>query len=503
MIHSLVHDNIPFLTALGIASIAFVGVALIVERLAHRVSSASRHTMIFAALLAPPLLAAGATLFPRPEVVPAATPGGTVFTQLGAVQAASGPSEVACTLVAVWLIGVVVSLARSARNALHWRGVAHYADAKEGYFVSHECDEPMVIGIVKPAIVLPAGDYMTSLTLAELETVFAHEQAHVARRDNLVALFAQLAFAFFWFDPLHRMARRRLVILRERACDEAVLERGCDADSYLAALARSCEVAFRSSAVACMSRLQLRERMESIMTYVPRRRSPAWIIRAAVFGAIAIAAIAFAALAPTPSLTAAEVTVPPAAAAADDFSFDVTAMRGKNMAYMVSIRSSVFTGVTEFASAPATRTVTATSGDRTWKWVINVNADGSGIVNLEVTEGTTIVATGARIVGAPIAARRVDDTMKPPKAITRVEPIYPEEAKQNRVFGVVILELLIKEDGTVGDARVLKPLPYGLDQAALDAVRQWRFEPATIDGKPVPVAFNITINFKLDSEPKS
>jgi len=147
--------------------------------------------------------------------------------------------------------------------------------------------------------------------------------------------------------------------------------------------------------------------------------------------------------------------------------------------------------------------VTTTSGDRTYKWTIHLNADGSGIVNLEVTEGTHVIATGARILGAPFPAKRVDETMKPPKVITRVEPVYPEEAKQNRIFGIVILELMIKEDGTVGDARVLKPLPYGLDQAALDAVRQWRFEPATIDGKPVPVTFNITINFKLDSETKS
>ena len=45
---------------------------------------------------------------------------------------------------------------------------------------------------------------------------------------------------------------------------------------------------------------------------------------------------------------------------------------------------------------------------------------------------------------------------------------------------------------------MLKGLSHGLDQAAVDAIRQWTFEPATIDGKPVPVIFNLTIRFKLD-----
>jgi TonB family protein len=92
---------------------------------------------------------------------------------------------------------------------------------------------------------------------------------------------------------------------------------------------------------------------------------------------------------------------------------------------------------------------------------------------------------------------RVGGDVKAPTVIRRVEPAFPEEARKARIAGIVILEALIDEQGNVQDARVLKPLPFGLDQAALEAIRQWQFRPGTIDAKPVKVIFNLTINFKL------
>jgi TonB family protein len=66
------------------------------------------------------------------------------------------------------------------------------------------------------------------------------------------------------------------------------------------------------------------------------------------------------------------------------------------------------------------------------------------------------------------------------------------------VAGVVILEAVIDRDGNVKDVMVLKPLPYGLSEAAVDAVKQWKFKPGTLDGTPVDVIFNLTVNFKLN-----
>ena len=100
----------------------------------------------------------------------------------------------------------------------------------------------------------------------------------------------------------------------------------------------------------------------------------------------------------------------------------------------------------------------------------------------------------------PEGVFRVGGDVKAPVVISRVEPIYPEDARKARVAGIVIIEALIDRNGNVREARVLKPLPFALDQAALDSVRQWKFRPGTRNGEPVDVLFNLTINFQLGDE---
>ena len=92
---------------------------------------------------------------------------------------------------------------------------------------------------------------------------------------------------------------------------------------------------------------------------------------------------------------------------------------------------------------------------------------------------------------------RVGGNVKPPVSIKRVEPVYTEIARKARIEGIVIIEAIIDRNGNVTDARVLKPLPMGLDQAALDAVKQWKFKPGTLGNQPVPVIYNLTVNFRL------
>ncbi len=95
-------------------------------------------------------------------------------------------------------------------------------------------------------------------------------------------------------------------------------------------------------------------------------------------------------------------------------------------------------------------------------------------------------------------AKRVGGVVKAPVAIKRVEPKYPEKARLLRISGIVILECTIDKSGVVRDGRVLKGLPAPtMAYAALEAVRRWQFQPATVDGEPVNVFFNLTINFKL------
>jgi protein TonB len=85
--------------------------------------------------------------------------------------------------------------------------------------------------------------------------------------------------------------------------------------------------------------------------------------------------------------------------------------------------------------------------------------------------------------------------VKAPVVISRVEPVYPAEA---RAYGIVILEAVINRDGKARDVKVLKPLPFGVDQAATDAVKQWKFSPGTRNGEPVDVFVTLTVSFKSD-----
>jgi len=91
---------------------------------------------------------------------------------------------------------------------------------------------------------------------------------------------------------------------------------------------------------------------------------------------------------------------------------------------------------------------------------------------------------------------RVGGNIKPPQKTKHVDPIYPEIAKSAHVQGVVILETLIDEQGRVADARILRSIPL-LDQAALDAVREWEFTPTLLNGVPVPIVMTVTVQFTL------
>lgn len=91
----------------------------------------------------------------------------------------------------------------------------------------------------------------------------------------------------------------------------------------------------------------------------------------------------------------------------------------------------------------------------------------------------------------------VGGDVQPPKKTKHVNPVYPPEAREARIQGVVILEAVIGRDGKVQSAKVLKSIPE-LDAAAMDAVLQWEFEPTYIKGKAVAVRMTVTINFTLD-----
>lgn len=89
---------------------------------------------------------------------------------------------------------------------------------------------------------------------------------------------------------------------------------------------------------------------------------------------------------------------------------------------------------------------------------------------------------------------RVGGEIRPPKKIKDMPPVYPQEALDANVQGVVILEVRIDTAGRVSDTKVLRSIPM-LDQAAIDAVKQWEYEPTLLNGQAIPVVMTVTVNF--------
>ena len=101
------------------------------------------------------------------------------------------------------------------------------------------------------------------------------------------------------------------------------------------------------------------------------------------------------------------------------------------------------------------------------------------------------------IPGGPVAEPiRVGGEIQPPKKVKDVRPEYPTTARKARVEGTVILEAVIDSRGVVADVRVLKSIPL-LDEAAIDAVKQWRYQATMLNGQAVPIVMTVTVNFKL------
>jgi len=114
---------------------------------------------------------------------------------------------------------------------------------------------------------------------------------------------------------------------------------------------------------------------------------------------------------------------------------------------------------------------------------------------------TSMAMAAALAVGyvSPAAAQapvRVGGDIKEPRRTYDVKPVYPAIAQQAGIEGIVIIEAIIGVDGSVEEARILRPVPL-LDQAALDAVTQWRYAPTLLNGQPVRVVMTVTVSFNL------
>jgi TonB family protein len=375
---------------------------------------------------------------------------------------------------------------------------------------------PMMWGILRPVIVLPAG--AADWQPVRLHAVLLHELLHVQRLDLWAQAAAQAACCLYWFDPLVWMAARQLRKERERACDDAVLSRGLLASEYaghLVDLVRT--VAAKrtrwADAPAMAEASDLESRVRSLLD---RNRNRRPLTRR---GAFAVAAVACAVLAALASVTAhaqqavaargalAGVVKDPSGAVVPNCK--VTALSADGSSQEIA-RANVV-GEYVFAAIPSGSYTLEfrAPGFAVAKVPVQV-PDGKaarvdGMLEIgQITEAVTVM--GARAAPKPAgpvanaAPKRIQvgGNVQASRLIAQVKPTYPDDLQQAGVEGTVVMRAVISKEGTVLNPMVVNTgVNPGLAMAAAAAVRQWTYQPTLLNGQPVEVLTTITIDFQL------
>lgn len=153
-------------------------------------------------------------------------------------------------------------------------------------------EEPGIVGFVRPVLVLPA-QLLEHLSPRQLRAILTHEMCHVRRRDNLFAAVHMVVEAIFWFNPLVWWIGSRLVEERELACDEEVLQAGCEPKDYFEGILKVCRF-YTGSPLPCISGVtgsDVKKRLRAILAgSIAQELNPAKKVTLAAIGLAAIAA---------------------------------------------------------------------------------------------------------------------------------------------------------------------------------------------------------------------
>jgi bla regulator protein BlaR1 len=176
-------------------------------------------------------------------------------------------------LLTVWIWGALIIVLRWMRGWRRIRSAVRSAlPLKIAADVPALCStamiEPGIFGISRPVLLLPEG-IVRRLAPEQLKAIVAHEMCHVRRRDNLTFALHMIVEALFWFHPAVWWIGARLIDERERACDEAVLDAGSDAQDYAESILNVCKL-YVESPLECASGVTGSDLKERIVRIVSR-----------------------------------------------------------------------------------------------------------------------------------------------------------------------------------------------------------------------------------------
>ena len=411
-----------------------------------------------------------------------------------AVTAVASGDVVGRLLVTIWLAGVVASVVvlliglarlrwlRASSSRItdgQWHrlccDLAHSCGLKRGVELLLGPRPGLVAtwGWWRPAVILP--ESASGWSAERMRVVLLHELAHARRGDWLLQMVAEALRCVWWFNPLAWAVRAQLRRESEHAADDLVMAQGVPAAAcatHLVELARELRKHRRTWLPApAMARPSHLERRLSAMLNPHRNRRPMTrLARLGSLGVLVAVAVFVASLQvadavgqepqsePSSPRTTANLTSGPAGV--------TVTIRGESLEEIVAALKTMLEQMEQTQTA--------------------------------LEELPTLFNDPDRLADDSNEPVRVGNGVVPPRKIRDVQPTYPPAAKAAGIEGVVILDATIDPTGAVRDIKVLRSVPE-LDQAAIDAVEQWRWEPTLVDGEPVSILMTVTVNFTLRS----
>lgn len=376
----------------------------------------------------------------------------------------------------------------------------------------------------RPTILLPAA--AEEWDHERIDVVLAHELAHIARGDWAVQLAAESLRALYWFNPLTWTACRRLRSESERACDDAVLARGIDGPAYAAhllELARSIGGRHPSVPAPAMARpSSLEGRFRAMLNTTIDRHPVSWRNRIATVTALLAVALPVAGIRAQPRFYSLAGTVFDPTDRVVPGAKLVLTNEASHARYEIQSDEA---GRFEFVGLPpaAFALDAGKPGFAALTERIRITSDVRRNLRLRVAAvQESIRITDRPAPAAPDAAmlQKREEALRrfaavqqreqercsvqpapdgghifPPAKLVDVKPIYPEHLKAAGVGGTVTMDAVIGRDGIVQDVRNVKGPDPALENAAAEAVRQWRFSAALLNCEPIDVEMKVTTEF--------
>jgi TonB family protein len=375
-----------------------------------------------------------------------------------------------------------------ARNTLQWQG-------RVGLVISPLKLEPAVWRVWRPTVVLP-DSIASHLNDDELEAIMLHELIHIQRRDNLIGNLQLGLCALLWFHPLVWFISRKLFDEREQACDERVIEVCRLPEAYASSILKVVRFCFGwrvAGVTGAASGSNLRRRIENIMTSRNRKR------RAGVTSRVlAVALVTLALLV----LVAAGVYSRPRVISS--ITRETVAVRSTDGSNSIALPSESANnqkaskgheGPPPTPPTPPAQPAASAQPPQTPQPAQPTQAaqPAQPAQPAEPAEPGEQDKDSDKEKSWKVNKEKI----KKGELIEAPRPAYPDEIKEQKIEGVVVVVITIGNDGNVIYAKA-KSGPEALYTVSEAAARKARFKPTMLDGQPVKVTGLMTYDFVLD-----